>query len=251
MTLPTASSVGDLFACAWQFRDGLELIEDESGEGADTGTYVHSLVEANLNGICDPVAVPPKANVSRAAIIVDRFIDWWETGNANLPWQTEAPYAISLSSGVGRRLPSNGPRDYSAATADEIAGTADLIAITSDAVVIYDIKTTLRPEYTTEAPSNKQLLTLALAATRAHDRDRARVGLLFANEYEVRLETAEFDALDLDMFESELRIATASIPTSDPASGRHCRFCKARAVCSSVPRQYQIRRVPRSVGATP
>lgn len=238
----SASRVGDLFLCSWQFREGIDLLADETNEAAATGTYLHSLIECEINGVCDPPAVPDRANVDRALRIFDKWRAWWDVGgHGDLDWRTEVPVAISLTTGIGRELPSSGQRDYSAATPDEVPGTIDLFAVTPDSVVVWDIKTTLRPEYTTEAPANKQLLTLALAAARAHDRERAEVALLFANEFDVRLERAEFDALDLLTHESELRSAVRGIPTSVPRSGDHCRFCLARGGCSEVPKRFRVK----------
>lgn len=235
----SASKVGDLWSCAYQFRDGLDLLPDDTNEAALTGTLVHKMIECYLDGVCDEPIVAG-ANAERARRIFARWRDWWESGeHQGLPWQTEVPYAISLRTGEGRRLPSDGQRDYSQAKRDEIPGTGDLVALTDDAVVVWDVKTTSRPEYTTEAKRNKQLLTLGLAASRAHGRDKARVGLNFANEFDTRLESAEFDALDLDLFEEDLRAKVASIPTSEPTPGPHCRFCRHRHACKAAPKQFR------------
>jgi hypothetical protein len=237
----SASKVGDLMKCSWQFRPGLDLLADETNEAAATGTYVHALIEAMLNGVCDPVPVPEKANEKRGLAIFDKFSQWWPANNQGLDWQTEVPYALSLTTGAGRVLPSKGQRDYSAAMPDEIPGTIDLFALTPRAVVVWDIKTTLRPEYTDAADVNHQLKTLGLAAARAHGREVVEAALLFANEFDTRLESATFDALDLDIHESELRLAHAGIATSEPRPGPHCRFCVARRACPSVPKQYRVK----------
>jgi hypothetical protein len=238
----SASKIGDLFQCAWQFRPDVERLPDVTNAAAATGTYVHALIDAHLNGVCDAVPITPLADVERGERILDRFREWWDLGHhGDLPWATEVPYAISLTTGEGRVLPSDGQRDYSAASADEVPGTADLVAVDDETVFVDDIKTTLRPEFTTEAPKNKQLLTLGLAASRAHGRPRVVAGLLFANEFEVRRERAEFDVLDLDRHERALRARVASIPNSEPTPGNHCRFCLARIGCPSVPKQFRVK----------
>ncbi len=237
----SASGVEDLDACGFSYRDDVKHIDDTTNTASATGTLVHAMHDSWLNGVCD-VAVTPMADVDRAQNIAWRLREWWEENAPRLDWQTEVPYAISLTTGIGRELPSKGQRDYSAATPDEVPGTIDLLAFDGDAALVWDIKTTLRPEFTTEPARNKQLLTLALAVQRAHGVDEVRVGLLFANEYVTRLETATFDVLALDMFEDDLRANVASIPASEPTPGNHCRFCKARVACPAVPKAFRIRK---------
>lgn len=240
--MPSASAVEDAFDCAYQFRDDVERLPDTTNEASATGVLTHAMIEAHLNGVCDEPVVA-LANVDRARVIFARWVEWWdERPESRLSWQTEVPYAISLTTGAARVLPSEGQRDYSAATPDEVPGTIDLLAFDGDVAFVWDVKTTKRPEFTTEAPLNSQLLTLSLAVHRAHDVAEVQAGLLFANEYTARLEPAAFDALTLDMFEDELRRKVASIPTSSPNPGKHCRFCPARIACPEVPKAFRVKR---------
>ncbi len=233
----TASKVGNLFACSVPFRPDVVSIPDEPNEAAQVGTEFHAMVEAYVMH-----GVVPTEGSARALRIFERFEAWWvASGSGSFRWRCEVPYAISLTTGRGRILPSNGQRDYSHATPDEVPGTVDLVALEPDVVIVWDIKTTLRPEYTDEPAINKQLLTLGLAVARAHNRDRAIGGLLFANEFDCRLESASFDALDLDLFEDKLRARALAIPTSDPTPGRHCKFCLV-VDCDARPKAYPLRR---------
>ncbi len=97
------------------------------------------------------------------------------------------------------------------------------------------------------SPLASEFLARALEAENAVARltrelEEARAGLLFANEHITRLEPATFDTLTLDMFEDELRRKVASVPTSEPTPGKHCRFCPARVACPAVPKAFRIKK---------
>lgn len=232
----TASKSGALFDCAYQFRDGLKRLYEPSGPAAATGTLLHALAEAFVNGVCDEPPAPDGADPERAARMLGQLKAWWGTWEHNaLDWQTEVPFALSLTTGAARILPSRGPRDYAAASPDEVTGTADLVAVLSDHVKVYDFKTTSRPDLTERAEVNPQLRTLALPASRVHGRDVAELGLIFVNEFACTVDAARVDVLDLDMHEDRLRAAVASVPNIEPNPGQHCRFCNHRMDCKASP----------------
>lgn len=236
----SASRTDALFDCAYAFRPGLPLLRDEPTVGGATGTGFHAVAEAHQDGRdVSTVELPPLADRSRVDRMYELWCEWWPNYRPGTEWETEVPFAYSLTTGKGRRLPMLGQRNYRSAARDEIPGTADVVALEPERVILADYKTG-KADYITPARESRQLKTLALAATRAHNVDHATVVIVpvsdlappYADEHEL-------DALDLDLYEEELRDRVASIPTSNPTPGEHCRFCRHRHACKAAPNKYR------------
>ncbi len=235
----SASRTDALWACAYQFRPGLAMLRDEPSVGGLTGTLFHSMAEAHNDGRDVTELSLPGADETRAQRMFEQFAPWWSTYRHGTEWISEMPFAYSLTTGEGRRLPPMGQRNYSEAKPDEIPGTADAVALEQDRVVVVDYKTG-SARYVTPANKSKQLLTLALAATRSYGVDRATVVIVTVSDLAPpNADEHEVDALDLDMFEDELRAKVAGIPTSAPVAGEHCRFCRHRHECPAAPAKYR------------
>jgi hypothetical protein len=236
----SASSTERALACPASICPGIELVEDESGVAADTGTAFHLLAEAHIDGVCDEPKFPPKADAVRAYRMYERWSPWWDAKHGAHSWITEMPLAYSVRTGRARVLVSRGHRDYSDAQFDEVVGTVDALAVLPDRILLRDWKTG-NPRYVTDAARNGQLRLLALAASRAFERDLVEVAPVFVSDLAEPWETpAILDVLDLDLFEEELIYAVELRHTAPPVSGKHCTYCPV-ADCSMRPKQAKKR----------
>lgn len=236
----SASRSDALWECAYQFKPGLALMWDAPSVGGATGTGFHAVAEAHNDGV-DPqsVALPPLADATRVWRMFDLWREWWPSYRPGMAWETEVPFAYSLTTGKGRRLPMLGQRNYRSAARDELPGTADVFTLERDHAIILDWKTG-KPQYITPARESRQLMTLALAATRAHNVDSATVVIVPVSDMAPpHADEHHVDALDLDLYEDELRAKVASIPTSKPTPGEHCRFCRHRHLCEAAPAKFR------------
>lgn len=230
----SASKLSLLQKC--QLWPTLPHADDPPGEAALTGTALHAMIGAEISGEAPPTP-PEGADVDAARTGFGAWRDWWRTSKqaADLGrlWTAELPYAYDPATGEARELPTGGHRAYEGLRPGEIAGTADLVGRDGDAVVVGDWKGG-RAEYVEPATTNPQLAFLALCAARTAGVARARVFLAFVRPEGLTLDVAELDAMDLDGFEVELRAALDAIPTAEPRTGAHCRFCPARAACPAT-----------------
>lgn len=155
-------------------------------------------------------------------------------------WSHEKAFAYDVGQDTGRPLGAIGHREYEVSD-DEVPGTSDVIGVTPDAVVITDYK--LGHSRLPPAKESGQLKTLALAACRALDRDRAIVSYLRPRRdgSEPWTDRAELDAIDLDAHAFaltraanqvlEARAIVAEGGTPNTTLGRHCKYCPALRVC--------------------
>lgn len=155
---------------------------------------------------------------------------------------TEVAFAYNARTGASRELGRNLNRAYGVLEPGEIPGTADVVGLLEDdGVYIPDWKGV--DPTTPRARDNWQMRCLALAAARAYGRTRAVVELIHIPDdgsppYRDR---AEFDSLDLDGFEVELRELEERVEAERaklakgkrPAmtEGPHCRRCPALPMC--------------------
>lgn len=172
-----------------------------------------------------------EAQIVRGEVPEDYAARW-----PGLTWRAEVAFAYDVSTGEGRELGVGIKRNYGQLGPFEIPGTADVVGIGADVIVIGDRKSfdpnVSRPEH------NGQLKLLALAACRAHDRERADIAI----QHEVRpFEVAQLDALDLDSMAAEARdvLLSAARAAKDfraglpipLVTGKHCRWCAAFNDC--------------------
>lgn len=235
----TASSLALLYACAYSFRDDVEIPEQERSQASSRGTIFGLLAEEAING-------GPPVNLS--SLIADlsheeaqRLIAMW--GHAKtwldehkrIGWRAEQAFAWEPATDVGRELPRKKHRDYSEATPTELCGTADIVWIEGDSVVVADWKTTA-----TGAPdvdARDQLEGLALMAARAWGYDSARIVTLVVTDQGVEpVEHEPLDVFSLAEVAERLRADLARIPNAEPQAGEHCtgRYCKAVSICPTT-----------------
>lgn len=193
---------------------------------------------------------------NEAAIKAGHLPFWLEETWPGHEWRAEVKFAYDIATGVGRELPAGeGHRDYGTLGAFEVPGTADIVGIGRDGVgriyslVIPDLKS-FDPEV--KHPSaNKQLATLALAATRAY----SLTGCEVAIKHEVRgLERAMLDSFDLDAFALDLRELVLDVIKEGHARrnglpitlvpGKQCRWCNAFDACPRSKELVQLVRAP-------
>lgn len=237
----SASATDDAIACAYSLRPELARFPDTANVKGLTGTAFHSLADAYVKAV-KPPPLPEGADIVRAWRMFEQWRPWFDdyTERLGVEWSSEAPYAISLTTGKGRRLPSKEQRDYSAAADDEIPGTVDLLGRVGDRLIVADYKTG-RSDYITPASESGQMRTLTLATTRALGFEQATVVIIPVSDlHEPHADEHELDTLDLDLHEERLRDVVASIPTSAPTPGEHCRFCLVRD-CDARPAKFKRR----------
>lgn len=238
----TASRRALLDQCAYPFREGTPTVYDPPGAPALLGTWVHSLIEQKLTGHGVGMLPPKDMSESDAAAgiaIFKQFEEWypaWVERMGLRDIRVEVPFAYNVATGKARELQSNGHRDYSQATADEITGTVDFLARGPDgAVVLRDWKSRNRDNFYDLRDASPQLRTLALFVARAWDDvEIVDVGAVHIAIHGVEEKASLIDALDLDSDEMALAERIRSIPTATPQTGQSCRFCAARKECPAL-----------------
>ena len=222
----SASKLGMLRACQWFARPEVKWQRDDPGPAAQLGTTTHELIAATVEG--RKMSVADDRATSMAASALEWLTGRWEGAE----WIAEPAYVLDTATGAARLHGRNIGRNYPRLAEPELAGSADLV-MAGDAAVLIDFKTGRR-ENVEPVESNQQMLTLALAAARAHGARTVRAVLAFVGPSGVTTDEAVFDALDLDAHAAELRATVAAIPTSEPKPGKHCQYCPARAVCPAM-----------------
>lgn len=149
-----------------------------------------------------------------------------------LAYDPETGIARELGRNLGRRYPPVHPREF--------VGTADVVTVSRDEVVVADFKT--GRGLLTPAKDNPQLKFLGLAAARLLGRRQLRVALIrIAEDGTPFFDSADFDAVELDSIEEELRDlarrldqAKDLLALGEPppvTTGIHCRRCPSLVYC--------------------
>lgn len=149
-----------------------------------------------------------------------------------LAYDPETGTARELGRNLGRRYPPVHPREF--------VGTADIVTLSKREVVVADFKT--GHGHITPAKENAQLRFLGLAAARVFDRRHLRVAIIkLAEDGTPFFDSAEYDAIELDAIEEELRDlarrldqAKDLLALGEPpqvATGIHCRRCPSLVYC--------------------
>ena len=236
MTLPSASKLGLAFTCLGSAT--LPRV-DSLNEHADKGNAKHAFLALCLKVGRDAALaeVPEEFRADCAALDVSEL-------PASQPgqWLAEVAFAFDVVSGEARVLGEDIGREYKAhgRTERDIAGSADLVGLTPDAVVVIDYKTGRMP--VTRCADNWQMRALSVMAARSMGRTRAQAAVLYVDEDgRARYDWANFDALDLDGYASELQHLGERVLTvmSEPPTrsdytlrtGSHCRYCPALTTC--------------------
>lgn len=234
--LPTASSLERANCCI-----GSALLPrvDELTSAATRGTAMHAFlarvaevgrdealgeVEEEYRPICAAIDLDVLP-VSRLEVIVELA----------LAYDPESGVAEELGRNLGRRYPPVGPHRF--------VGTADLVALSPTDVLVADYKT--GRGIISPAAQNAQLRLLGLAVARRFGRQFVRVAIIrIAEDGTPFFDSAEFDAVELDVIAEELRTLAARIEDvkdlmdlGQPpplTTGTHCRYCPCLVYCPAV-----------------
>jgi hypothetical protein len=226
----TGSSLPLLRNCQWWARP--EVVASPQlppSEAMELGTNVHEAIERALTQ-SDYVI-----RSDEAALLFGTWKQWWQSRPlGDYEWQAEVAYAYAPETDTARKMGYSLGRRYDTADA-EIAGTIDAMALTDGGAVVIDWKTgsdfgNLVPH----AAENWQLKLYALAVARAHGINNVTVVIARITPDEVRTTSHTLDAMDLDMVAAEVQALVASVATSKPTPGLHCRRCKAVATCPAT-----------------
>jgi hypothetical protein len=145
--------------------------------------------------------------------------------------------AYDVMSGSARIIGYGADRNYGTLGTFEIVGSADVVGDENGVARIVDWKTGFKD--VEPAAQNAQLAFYALSYARAMDLTSARVSIVYTNTG--RVDEAQLDALDLDVFATKLRVLhrhVAALQADPPAhpntvEGRWCAYCPCKHVCPS------------------
>jgi hypothetical protein len=198
---------------------------DTTSEAAERGSAVHDFLE-------QAPALGREAALEQVPAEYRHLCDVLSLERMDARLVPEVAFAFDVETGRARELGRGLGRDYSSATASEIVGTADVFGLSPAAVLVRDWKTgwsSVDP-----AMSNMQVRFLAMAAARAHGRDRAVVEVVRIRESgDTWTDQAELDVFDLDETAAQVRALYQRInaPNVPFSQGPWCQFCPAFAAC--------------------
>ncbi len=226
----TGSSLPLLRSCQWWARP--EVVAPPQlppSEAMELGTEVHAAVENTLTG----VALKPLSD--EAQVLYDEWKQWWITSPLNRAgWNAEIAFAYNVENDDATCIATNGHRGYSVKPG-EIAGTIDALLLDEDCAIVVDWKTGSGFGNTVpSAAENWQLHLYALMVARAYKFNRVETHIVRITTDGVRTTSHTLDAMDLDMVAAEVQALVASVATSKPTPGLHCRRCKAVAACPAT-----------------
>lgn len=210
--------------------------EPESSE-ARTGTLIHEYLRYAIRGDIRPA--DPSIAARCAAI------DLADIRCGGTVVRVEAAFSYDVRTGKVREIESDKERDYSSCSESEVGGTLDLLLVSPDGVphaIDYKTGDTLA----IGAERNLQLRFAALVANYLMPAAPiVKVSFCYiGHRGELRWDTAELDALDLDDTRDQLRYAfarwqqareTGAAPT---APGPHCKHCPSQRACPVFARDW-------------
>ena len=231
--LPTASKVERALACP--ASEALPHEEQPQSEAAEAGNGRHEALIALRDG---------KDVDASHADWVDGLVE------ANIledlqGYRAEVALAYDVAFSDARELGERLGRQYPETRPTEVVGSADYLRVRhidggkTAVVQVVDLKT---GRHEVRAKDNAQLLTLALAAARAHKAKHVEVAILWAPEgqaprwdWEVltpqRLERHAAELADMMARIEEARAVVESGRAPEVMDGNHCHFCPAKASC--------------------
>lgn len=216
-------------ACLAWARDDMPEVARVESEDASKGTDRHMVMEALRKQVpldfprfwgCTPEEWPAiEANIR----------EW-------LPGGSVAEIAIYYDPTTDTaRSDRSADRNYDARPG-EIPMTIDAIEDNEGLCVVWDYKNG-RQENLEPATTNGQVAICCLGAARNFGASAARgILAIVADDGTVRLDSVDFDSLDLDAIAYEARGLIAAIPTAQPQPGPWCgnKWCPARAQCPAT-----------------
>lgn len=213
--------------CLWWAQRHAGNGEDAPGRPALMGTALHALVEGG-----DSAAALAVLTEDEIDTVATWHTAWLASRWAQVAWQHEVAFAWDPATDTARVLETNGHRDYSKATPEEIVGTADLVLVDGGRAWVCDIKTGFGPNAESVA-QHSQLKFLALCVSRAFVVDVVVIQVLRINGPRLEASEAVLEADDLDAVAQETRAIVAAIPGAEPQSGDHCTslYCPAFNRC--------------------
>lgn len=229
--LLSGSKWGLARCCLWSFRPDVEEIPRAFNKDANRGTQRHAVLEAMQEGKTEGHDLPDAWGCTEAEwpAIEANIREWMPPiGSAEVALYYDPMKDTARTDDAKSRAydPSSG----------EIPMTVDFFRHIPGGVEVWDYKTGLQ-EHLEPAASNGQLAICCLAAARLAGVSSARgVLAIVADDGTARLDTVEYDSLDLESIAYEARGLVAMIPTSEPHPGTWCKdkWCAARAVCPKM-----------------
>lgn len=244
----TASRLGLGRSCLWWARPDVDVPAGETSAAAAVGTSLHAVAERESEEVDgelvdsvfrdmthEPMQDTPllrPADQTALEQLVASWRAWWATWSPGLTGvEREQPYALDVVTGKARVLPSNGQRDYSAATSTEVCGTTDLVAVRGSELIVLDYKTGFSDHRYRD--HEEQMRFLGAAAALEHGVSRVRVIVAHVTADGVRLDERVLDSLDIAIVVQELRALVAGVDDAIATPGLHCEedWCPAKAVC--------------------
>ncbi len=240
---PSASKLPLLARCAWWARPDVALpVQDEPSVASLLGTALHAVADdADLS----ETAAALDVDEDDLAALAENYALWWPGFSSGKEWRKEVPFALDVTTGVARRLPSKGQRDYSAASDSEVPGTCDAVALGE----VLDLKTGRGTKTVAKYREQLEHAALCLVAT-SEGIDDVTPTIAHVHADGVTVDSAHWDAFDLADAAERLRNSVAAIPTAKPRPGQHCRdlFCPALSCCPETTERLalvpDVRRLP-------
>jgi len=230
-----ASSLERLIACP--ASGALPQINEESGEYAATGTAGHRFLERIAKGD-RPVDALEWVDVHYRAMCSRIDLDAIHAPGDDCGVEVSMHYNVWTGLAVDVK-----PFDID--PLNSVTGTADRVCVHSDrGITITDWKFG-RPEYTTPARKNKQLLFYALCASLVTKIQSERIvvqlgficqetGKVTYDKHEVTYEELQVLKRDLQRAMKERRLLAEGIDAGNSPTvteGAHCHYCPARNSC--------------------
>lgn len=231
--LPTASSLERAGRCV-----GSTILPkaDEVSDASTQGTVIHAFL-ARVAEVGREEALgdlPEELRETCAAIDLDLL------PTSSLEVIPELAIAYDPATGTARELGRNIGRRYPPVHPGEFVGTADIVTMSKAEVFVGDFKT--GRTLITPAKDNPQLRMLGLAAARLFNRRHLRVAIIrITEEGTPFFDSADYDALELDTIEEDLRDLARRIDQAKdlldlgqppPVTvGTHCRWCPSLPYC--------------------
>lgn len=202
--------------------------EFSSGEAADTGKLIHSMIECEMTG--GSYEVPGLADVDEAKKKFARFWPWWEKRRAGRVFWPEPVFLYNANDGSAR-VAEDGWLQHRSRLPEEVPCIMDAIHVDGDHAVVYDWKTGKKGNVV-HASSNVQVAVAALCAHRVFNVSTVEVGLVFLfQRKDPEVQSVTLDTMDILDFENRLRGRTNGILTSSPHPGDWCFRCPAKGSC--------------------